>query len=558
MICYRLVCILAVTVLSFGSCPLLRAGKGAALPIIPQPLQVRVDEGEFELGPGSEVCCSLGLLAEAEYLAARLRTATGYPLPVRQLQVEGALGAPGKNILLLSDPALDLGDEGYRLTVSGTRALIEAGKPAGAFYGVQTLLQLFPPEVMSCKTAGGVRWAAPAVRVEDRPRFRWRAYLLDEGRWFKGMETVKRMLDQMAQHKMNVFHWHLTDDQGWRIQIRRYPKLTGIGSRRKDTQVGGWGSEARMGKPHSGFYTREQIKEIVDYAEARHIYIVPEVEMPGHASAAIAAYPELGAAGREIEVPVIFGKMYDTFNVADEKVYTFLENVLEEVMELFPFEVVHLGGDEVRFDHWLASPQVRAFMEKEGLSGPAQLQLSFTNRMSWFLESRGRRMMGWNEILGDDLHGFIKGAGGRELKDEAGGRSLAGNAIVHFWKGSLELAERAAREGHDIVNSLHSSTYLDYDYQSIPLQKAYEFEPVPAGLDEESARHVLGSGCQMWGEWIPTEETLEYQTFPRLSAYAEVGWTAVENKDFGRFMQRIGTQLKRWEVQNITYGPTAP
>jgi len=233
-----------------------------------------------------------------------------------------------------------------------------------------------------------VDWSAPAVTVKDKPRFGWRAYLLDEARRFKEMETVKRMLGQMALHKMNVFHWHLTVDQSWRIEIRRYPKLTKIGSRRKDTRTGGWNSEKRTGRPHEGFYTQEQLRRIVQYAADRHITVVPEIEMPGHASAAVAAYPEIGTCGRIIEFAVTFGKKYDTYNVADEKAYAFLENVLEEVMGLFPSRVIHIGGDEVRFDHWMASPEVKTLMERENLSGPAQVRLYFTNRMSRFPESR--------------------------------------------------------------------------------------------------------------------------------------------------------------------------
>ena len=554
----RMLWVLAISILSFNPATELKAYQGTVLSIIPRPLEVQVEEGEFRLTPVSAVYFSTGLLTEAEYLAKRLRAPTGYPFPVERLSAAHTEKSPGVAILLLFDPSLELGDEGYNLTITPSQAIIRATKPAGAFYGVQTLLQLFPPEILSDKAVTGMDWVAPAVGIKDRPRFGWRAYLLDEARWFKGMETVKRMLDQMALHKMNVFHWHLTDDQGWRIEIKRYPGLTEVGSRRKDTQAGGWNSEKRTGVPHEGFYTQEQIREIIQYARERHITIVPEIEMPGHASAAIAAYPEMGTSGRIIEVSVTFGKKYDTFNVADDRVYTFLENILEEVMDLFPSKVIHIGGDEVRFDHWMGSSRIKELMEKENLSGPAQVQLYFTNRMSRYLESKGRRMMGWNEIFGDDLHGFIEQAGGKEVIAESDGRELARNVIVHFWKGSLELAERAVRDGHDIVNSLHSSTYLDYTYDDISLKKAYEFEPIPLGLAAEYHSHVIGMGCQMWGEWIPTRERLEYQTLPRLSAYAEVAWTAREGKDFENFMQRMKTQEKRWEVQNFSHGPIVP
>jgi hexosaminidase len=317
--------------------------------------------------------------------------------------------------------------------------------------------------------------------------------------------------------------------------------------------VGGANSEKRSGQPHGGFYTQAQIAEIVRYAAERHITIVPEIEMPGHASAAIAAYPEIGTLGRKIEVAVVFGKLPDTYNVADPRVHRFLQNVLTEVMALFPSDVIHIGGDEVRFDHWLESPMVADLMKREGLSGPAQLQLYFTNLMSQFIEGRGRRMMGWNEILGDDLHGFIRKSGGKELVEDSGGRRLAPGAIVHFWKGSLELAERAVREGHDIVNSLHSETYLDYDYESIPLERAYSFEPVPSGLEERFHSKVIGMGCQMWSEWTPHRERVEFQTFPRLAAYAEVAWTSRSLRNFEDFKRRLFTHRRRWDAAGIGY-----
>ena len=531
-----------------------RAETPVSPSIIPLPQQMEVLSGRFVLEPGTAIYCSDSLLQEASYLAGLLGRATGYELAAKPLP-EAQAGVKGSTIrLVLAGPG-EFPDEGYALQVTPGEVLIRASATAGAFYGIQSLIQLFPPEILSDTKVSGVDWGAPAVRIKDQPRFGWRAYLQDEARWFHGLEALKLLLDQMALLKMNVFNLYLTDDQGWRIEIKRYPRLTEIGSKRTDSQTGGWNSEERFGKLHSGFYTQEEIREIVRYAAERHITVVPVISMPGHASAAIAAYPEMGTDGKPVEVAVTFGKKYDTFNVADEKVYTFLENILDEVMELFPSRVIHLGGDEVIFDQWMASPMVKALMEREGLSGPAQVQMYFTNRMSQFLESRGRRMMGWNEILGDDLHGLIKQAGGKEVVEQSDGRALAKGAVVHFWKGSLELAERAAREGHDIVNSLHSATYLDYTYEEIPLAKAYAFDPIPSGLEQKYQAHVLGSGCQMWGEWVPTLQRLEYQTFPRIAAYAEVDWTAPERKDFSGFSGRLNLQKKRWDIQGIGYAP---
>lgn len=543
--------IILAAVLSFPAAG--AAASGQNLPaIIPLPLEMKPAEGQFKLDQQTAIYFDSALSQEAQYLADKLKTPTGFTPALKPLPSAPADQLPKNAIILAVDRSRSLGDEGYTLKTGPEGVVIKAENAAGAFYGIQTLIQLFPPEILSDKKRAEADWTVPGIEVRDRPRFLWRAYLLDDARWFHGIQTAKRMLDQLALHKMNVFHWHLTDDQGWRIEIKRYPRLTEVGSKRKDTQLGTWDSKQRSGKPHEGFYTQEEIKEIVRYAAERHITIVPEIEMPGHATAAIAAYPEVGTSGRPVEVAITFGRKYDIFNVADEKVYTFLENILEEVMALFPSRVIHLGGDEVYFDQWLASTQVKDMMERMKFSDPRQVQLYFTNRMSRFLESKGRRMMGWNEILGDDLDRAARG-GKAAPQSEIG--QLARNAIIHFWRGSLELAERAAREGHDIVNSLHSSTYLDYTYEDIPLARAYDFEPIPAGLAGQYHPHVLGLGCQMWSEWTPTRERIEFQTFPRLSAYAEIGWTAKERKNYQDFLERMKTQRKRWDIQGIGYAP---
>ena len=529
------------------------AGRTSVLPVIPIPQEVELTDDNFRIGEKCSVVAQPGCIEEAEYLAEMLRKATGFAVPVKA--GPEAETVPDNSIVLELDKNLDLGDEAYLLEAGNSGVVVKGSAAAGVFYGIQTLIQLLPPEILGKEPVSGIEWTVPGVKIEDMPRFGWRAYMLDEARHFKGMETVKKLLDQMALHKMNRFHWHLTDDQGWRIEIKRYPLLTEIGSKRKDTQIGGWDSPERSGQPHGGFYTQEEIREIVDYAAKRHITIVPEIEMPGHASAAVAAYPEMGTSNEKIEVPVVFGKLPSAFNVAAPKVYEFLENILDEVMALFPSEVIHIGGDEVKFDQWLKSDQIKELMKREGLSGPAQVQLHFTNKMSHFIESRRRRMMGWNEILGDDLHGFIKEAGGKELSDDSGGRSLASGTIVHFWKGEISLAEKAVHQGHDIVNSLHSENYLDYTYKALPLARAYNSDPIPEGLDSRFYSKVLGSECHMWSEWVPNVERLHYQTFPRFSAYAEVGWSMPSRKDYQDFLARLGTQLKRWEIQGVGFAP---
>lgn len=509
--------------------------------IIPQPLEVKEAKGSFTLTTETRIVCTEDLEREAKLLQNLLRLATGYDFPIQTDYAEGP------QIKLALNPSLhDLGREGYSLRVLPRGILIEAVTPTGVFYGTQTVARLLPPEIVSKKRTQA-DWSVPCLTIKDRPRFAWRAFMLDEARHFKGMEEVKKLLDQMASLKMNVFHWHLTDDQGWRIEIKKYPRLTSVGSKRADTQTGGWGSPTRSGKPHSGYYTQEEIREIVACAAERHITIVPEIGMPGHACAAIAAYPELGTTKKPIEVMTIFGKAYDTFDPSDEIVYEMLGDILDEVIALFPSRVIHIGGDEVRFDHWKASESVAKLMKREGLETMADVQLYFTNRMAGIVQSKGRNAMGWNEILGDDLHGFLKD--GQTAKNQA----LDKDTVVHFWTGNPQLAKRAIRDGHTVVNSWAPYTYLDYSYGSIPLSKAYSFDPIIDGLTPEEQKRIVGLGCQMWGEWIPTVADMERQVYPRLAAYAEVGWTEPENKDFHDFRMRIKDQLRRWDIQGIGY-----
>jgi hexosaminidase len=503
--------------------------------IIPRPAEMSQQEGAFEITAQTRILVEAGLEAKGRQLADWLESATEL-----KLELVSGSDCAGKVIALKLDPALaHLGEEGYALTVRKGGVVIRASQPAGVFYGMQSLRQLLPHD--------GVGRTVGCVRIEDAPRFSWRGFMLDEARYFKGMDVVKSLLDEMAVLKLNVFHWHLTDDQGWRIEIKKYPKLTEIGSKRKNTQVGGWNSETFSGVPHAGFYTQEEIKEIVAYAAQLHIEVVPEIEMPGHASAAIAAYPELGTQSEPIEVPTRFGKHYPCYNVADENVYRILNDILDEVVTLFPSEVIHIGGDEVRFDQWKQSEDIAELMKREGLKTPADVQIYFTNRISRDIEKKGRRMMGWNEILGDDLHGFLKDGQTRSAT------TLSPRAIIHFWKGNPALAERAIREGHDVVNSWHAYTYFDYGYQGISVQKAYSFDPVFKGLSSEHYDKVKGFGCQMWGEWIPTRVSMENLVYPRIAACAEVGWTSLDRKDYVDFVQRLENLTTRWDRLGIHY-----
>ena len=508
--------------------------------IIPNPQEVKIGQETITISQQLSIVSSAESNKTALFLQSQMKEILG-------TQIEIIESGKSETEVIQFKLNKDLAKETYELIVSKKGIQIIASNNTGWFYGVQSLMQLFPVPPDSLESVSSVK--IPAVIIKDAPRFSWRAFMLDEARYFKGMQQVKMLLDEMAFLKMNVFHWHLTDDQGWRIEIKKYPLLTQIGSTRKSTQVGSWGSPIQSAEQHSGFYSQEEIKEIVQYAKDRHITIVPEIEMPGHSSAAIAAYPWLGTAKKEIEVPIVFGVGKDVYDVSDPKVYQFLTDVLDEVIDMFPSKVIHIGGDEVKYNHWKSSAAVQDYMKEKNLDTPAELQVFFTNNISQYLQSKDRRMMGWNEIMGHNLHEY------QDASDTKSDHQLAKGTIVHFWKGDLELATQAASSGYEIVNSLHSNTYLDYDYKSIPLSKAYAFDPIPEKLNPEYHVKVIGTGCQMWGEWIPTNGHMHFQVFPRIAAYAEVGWTEQKNKDFDAFKATLSELQKRWEQKGIYYAP---
>lgn len=506
--------------------------------IVPFPNKVTDGKGELQLGNTLTLAYPKALENEASLLQQYL---------LHDYGIQSKVVSPSDKAMvrLVLNNQLNQPDvEGsYRLDVSNKGVVMAASGNAGILYAIQTFRQMID-------TQTGV----PTVRngtIVDAPAFSWRAFMLDEGRHFQGKQTVFKLLDEMAFLKMNVFHWHLTDDQGWRIEIKKYPRLTEIGSSRDSTQLGYFNSTTYSKEPHKGYYTQEDIKEIVAYAGRRHITVVPEIEMPGHSSAAIASYSWLGTSGKEIGVPGTFGVHYDVYNVADPRVLQFLEDVLDEVIELFPSKVIHIGGDEIRYNQWKESKQIQAYMAAHQLKTPAQLQVLFTNNISNMLAKKGRQMMGWNEITGAKLHEY-------QSKEDAGTTAieqvLAPGTIVHFWKGDIDLVRQTAEKGYRIVNSYHVYTYLDYSYKSIPLSKAYAFNPIPEGLPAHLHQNILGMGCQMWGEFTPTVESVNKQTFPRIAAYAEGGWTQADKKKYDRFLDALQPILQRWQKQGIVYG----
>ncbi|MDF1504220.1 beta-N-acetylhexosaminidase [Roseisolibacter sp. H3M3-2] len=516
----------------------------ASLGVIPRPRALMTRPGAFTLGPRTVVWTDAASAAKGRQLARALEPATGYALAVR------TGGAPPATdvIELRRDPALaaSLGPEGYRLSVRPGRVVARAAGEAGLFYAAQTMRQLLPPAVFRDAPVPGVAWTMPAVEIEDAPRFAWRGAHLDVARHFMPKAFVKRYIDLLALHKLNVFHWHLTDDQGWRLAIRKYPRLTEVGAWRAATLVGKPHTDTTNntydGTRHGGFYTQDDAREIVAYAAARHVAVVPEIEMPGHARAAIAAYPELGVTGEAIPVWTNWGVTPHILN-ADERTVAFMQDVLTEVLAIFPSRFVHVGGDEAAKDLWKTSPRVQARIRELGLKDEHELQSWFIRRMDAFLTQRGRRLVGWDEIL------------------EGG---LAPGATVMSWRGT-QGGIAAARAGHDVVMAPGRWTYFD-QYQStdqtreppafggfLPVDTVYAFEPVPRELDAAQARRVLGAQWQLWTEYVPTTRHAEYMVFPRAAALAEVVWTPAARKDLAGFRARLARHLARLDALDVGY-----
>jgi hexosaminidase len=500
------------------------------LNLIPLPAELEEQPGFFRLSAETDIFCDEANRPNADFLRRLLSAPTGFPLRVQT----GDLPPVSSGIRLRLDPALAaLGDEGYRLEVRPEAVTLEAASTAGVFYALQTLRQLLPVQVESRTPVGEVEWTVPCVVISDRPRFSWRGFMLDEGRHFHGPETVRLLLDLMALHKLNVFHWHLTEDQGWRIQIKKYPRLTEVGAWRAGTATG-FGRKAHNGIPHGGFYTQEEIRAIVAYAAERHIRVVPEIEIPGHSLAALAAHPELSCAGGPFEPATHFGIFPDIYCAGKDATFEFLQNVLNEALELFPSPVIHIGGDEAPKSRWKACPDCQRRIREEGLKDEHALQVYVTNRIAAWLASKGRRLMGWNQIL------------------EPG---LDPSAVVQYWLGDRKRLAEAVRQGRNVVMSAYLDTYLDHSYSLMPLRRAYCYDPLPPGLSEAEAASVLGLEFPLWTEWVATRTRLDYQAFPRLLALAETGWTRREKKDYADFRRRLESFLPRLDHHGVRYAP---
>ena len=513
--------------------------------VIPRPVQMELQTGRFQLTRNTEVAISPDtdtVRAIAEKLAALIRSATWFDIPVRAESQPGFHGSIIKLTLIEDSTALP-GPEAYTLTVTNNRVDIEALDPHGLFYGVQTLRQLLPPEIDHddpTLVPRDTEWTIPALHIKDHPRFTYRGLHLDVGRHFFPVAFIKKYIDMIALHKMNRFHWHLTEDQGWRIEIRQYPKLTEIGAWRDSTLVGHYGSGVWDGERYGGYYTREEIREVVQYARERYITVIPEIEMPGHSSAALAAYPELGCVdGKNYRVKTTWGVFEDIY-CPSEQTFTFLENVLTEVMELFPSAYIHIGGDEAPKKQWEESKLAQQVIRREGLADEEELQSYFIQRIEQFLNRHGRQIIGWDEIL------------------EGG---LAPGATVMSWRG-MEGGIEAARQGHDVIMTPGSHCYLDH-YQANPakeplaiggfttLEKTYLFEPVPGELDDHEARHILGAQGNVWTEYMHTGKKVEYMAWPRAAALAEVVWSPKKDRDWLGFWKRMQMHFQRLEILEV-------
>lgn len=493
--------------------------------VIPYPVQVETRSGVLKFARKTfSVGVSGAFAAEALYLARELFVR--FNMPARM--ASGARGGIAVSFRQVESKAL--GKEGYRLDVSAAGIVIEAGQAAGAFYGVQTLLQLLQGGVPSGSIA--------CLRIVDHPRFAWRGMMLDCSRHFFGKADLFTFLDMMAMHKLNVFHWHLTDDQGWRFEVKAYPRLLEVASVRRMTVTG----DIHDRTPYGGFYTQRDCREIVAYAAARNITVVPEIEMPGHSQAVIAAYPELGCVREPVEVSCKWGVHKHVFNAGKEAVFTFLQTVLDEAMQVFPSEYIHIGGDECPKDEWKKDPLCQKRIRSEKLKDEDELQSYFIRRMERFVNSRGRKIIGWDEIL------------------EGG---LAPNAAVMSWRG-IQGGIEAARQGHNVVMTPRDWLYFDH-YQmdavrqqpiaiggKTTVEQVYDYEPVPSELGARAGRHVMGVQANVWTEFIPDFQHVQYMTLPRAAALAEVAWSPREGRNLEAFKARLPMLFSAYDASSWT------
>ena len=526
--------VLLAAFMSFAGAMAADDNRVADYNVIPLPQEVTLTQkGAFVLTGTTPIVYPEGdeqLKNDAQFLSDYIADVTALRLTTTSAKV--------KNAITLRLNKKVQSKEGYVITVDKKGVVIEGATAAGVFYGVQTLRKSIPVDKSLTEVT------LPAVMLKDAPRFGYRGVMLDCARHYFPVKFVKQFIDLIAMHNMNVFHWHLTDDQGWRIEVKKYPGLAKIGSVREKTVLG-HNSDVFDDTPYGGYYTQEEAREIVKYAADRFITVIPEIDMPGHMIAALAAYPDMGCTGGPYKVSPIWGIMPDVLCLGNEKTYQFCEDVLSEMMDIFPSEYIHLGGDETPNVRWKECPKCKALMAKENLT-PGKLQGYFTNRIEKFVNSKGRRIIGWDEILDGDINQ---------------------SATIMSWRGTAPGA-RGAKMGHDVIMSPSSHVYFDY-YQTrqgesqweeplliggnLPIERTYSLEPVPEGADAETASHIIGVQGNLWTEYIAGPSLAEYQVLPRMGALSEVQWRPQGQKDFENYKMRQTRMLKLYDAYGLVY-----
>ena len=501
--------------------------------IVPKPLHFERSPGNFKLNEKTKIYVQTGsqndLVSVGQQLSDKIFFSTGFRPTVHVNETP----EEHNYILLSADDSQDsLGAEGYELLSTESSVAIVGKEAHGVFYGMQSFIQLLN---------GSGNSTIPVVRIYDKPRFAWRGLMLDVGRYFYSVEFIKKMIDNMVIYKMNTFHWHLTESQGWRIEIKKYPELTAKAAWRPATQFAR-GIRGMDENPHGGYYTQEEIKEVVEYARARFVTVIPEIEMPGHSLAALSACPELSCTGGPFKMTGEWRVEEDIFCAGNEKTFEFLEDVLTEVVELFPGNIIHIGGDEAPKSRWKACPKCQARIKKEGLKDEHELQSYFIKRIENFLLTKNKNIIGWDEIL------------------EGG---LAPKAMVMSWRGTKGGIE-AAKLKHEVVMSPNNFMYFDY-YQGephlepyaignlLPIQKVYSYEPVPKELDESERKYIKGIQANVWTEFIHSLESVEYMLFPRIAAASEVGWSSPDLKNWEDFSRRLEYEFASYERSGVHY-----
>ena len=537
-----------VILLSFAfiwSCKPNRTFTESEIALIPQVQKMTLGESSFKFKKSTKLVVeSVDQEVIARQFAGLFEKSTGWKL---QVVVGGNEGS--NQVYFKTEPVM--APEGYILEVQKNRIEIKAAKPAGFFYATQTLRELLPVEIESVQKQQNIDWLVPVVSINDNPAFKWRGFMLDVVRHFFPKEDILRMIDNLALHKINTLHLHLVDDQGWRIEIKKYPKLTEVGAWRVNHEDKPWNSrpkqQAGEKATFGGFYTQDDIKEIVAYAQSHFITVVPEIEMPAHVTCALAAYPQFSCTGGPFTVPS--GGLWpitDIYCAGNDSTFLFLQDVLSEVIDLFPSKYIHVGGDEATKTEWEKCPKCKARIRTEGLKNVGELQSYFMKRMEKFVNSKGRTLLGWDEIL------------------EGG---LPAEATVMSWRG-IQGGIDAAKQGHDVVMSPNSYAYFDY-YQGpkdqeplaiggyLPLSTVYSFNPIPKDLNAEEAKHILGGQANLWTEYVPTFKHVEYMTFPRIAALAETVWSSGEVRNWESFSHRIQLFMKRYDLMGINYSKSA-